>query len=411
MNLRLFIIYFSCCCVNISIAQENPFAISEAGLDFLTGQALFEKNWVSAPSSTKGSDGLGPLYNARSCAQCHFEAGKGTLTDGLNFRINSDLLGQQIQSSAISGLPAEAQVDISYSYIAEQLPDSTEVVLKIPSYGFTNVQTGPGSSQLRPTTIESTEIEITEIEQFSPRLAPALFGVGLLQAIPLHELLAKEDPDDLDNNGISGRAGTGRFGWKADIINLEEQTGQALSLDLGISSELFPNPFGDCTALQDYCLSRPHGASRQDQNLEIGPPAFASLLSFITNIRLPIANVDNINISGKQIFEDIGCQNCHQTGYMQGAINPYSDLLLHNMGDALADTFSDDLSHEWRTPPLWGLSAYQQREEQYYLHDGRAASLLEAILWHGGEAEASKQAFKILASSEREDLINFLQSL
>ncbi len=401
MNLRLFIIFCSCCCVNISIAQENPFAISEAGLDFLTGQALFEKIWVSAPSSTKASDGLGPLYNARSCAQCHFEAGRGTLADGLIFRINSDFLGQQIQSSAISGLPADAQVDISYSSIVEKLPDSTEVVLKSPRYVFTNVQTESGMSVIGQ----------TEIEQFSPRLAPALFGVGLLEAIPLHELLEKEDPEDLDNNGISGRAGPGRYGWKAGLINLEEQTGQALSLDIGISSELFPNPFGDCKALQDYCLSRPHGASRQDQNLEIGPPAFASLLSFIRNIPLPVVNVDNINIAGKELFENIGCQNCHQTGYMQGAINPYSDLLLHNMGDALADTFVDELSHEWRTPPLWGLSAYQLIDEQYYLHDGRATSLLEAILWHGGEAERSKQAFKALARSEREDLINFLQSI
>jgi len=279
MKLRLFIIFFSCCFVNASIAQVNPFAISEAGLDFVTGQALFEKTWVSAPSSTKASDGLGPLYNARSCAQCHFEAGRGTLADGLNFRINSDFLGQQIQSSAISGLPAEAQVDISYSSIVEKLPDSTEVVLKIPRYFFTNVQTESGKAG-----IGQTEIEQAEIIEFSPRFAPALFGVGLLETIPLTELLAKEDPEDLNDDGISGKAGSGRYGWKADVINLEEQTGQALSLDLGISSELFPNPFGDCTQLQHYCLSRPNGASRQDQNLEIGPPAFASLLFFIRNI-------------------------------------------------------------------------------------------------------------------------------
>ncbi len=401
MKLRLIIFILFWCLGNVVIAQQNPFPISEAGLDFLTGQALFEKVWVSAPSSTKASDGLGPLYNARSCAECHVGAGKGTLSSGLNFRINSPFLGQQLQSRAISGLPAEANVEISYSDTVEILSDLTEVTLKKPHYVFTNVQTETRSSDGRP----------GEIEHFSPRFAPALFGVGLLADIPLHELLEKEDPEDLDKDGVSGRAGAGRFGWKADVINLEEQIGQALSLDLGISSELFPNPFGDCTQLQSYCLSRPNGASRQDQNLEIGLPAFASLLYFIRNIPLPAINVDNIDSDGKVLFESIGCQSCHQTGYLQGSINPYSDLLLHDMGEALADTFDNEFSYEWRTPPLWGLSSYQQNEEQYYLHDGRAANLLEAILWHGGEAEGSKQAFKALSSAERQSIIHFLQSI
>jgi CxxC motif-containing protein (DUF1111 family) len=396
MKLRLFIISLSWWLGNLSFAQDNPFAISEAGLDYLTGQALFEKIWVSAPSSTRASDGLGPLYNARSCAECHVEAGKAKLPAGLTFRIDSDFLGQQIQSSAIAGLPAEAQVEISYTSVVETLSDSTEVILKKPHYVFNNIQTDSERSGSRQ----------IEIEEFSPRFAPALFGIGLIADIPLHELIEKEDPEDLNNDGISGRAGPGRFGWKADVINLEQQTGKALSLDIGISSELFPNPFGDCTQLQDYCLSRPNGASRQDRNLEIGPPAFASLLY----IPLPVVNVDNMNMPGEVIFENIGCQSCHQTGYMQGAINPYSDLLLHDMGDALADTFNDELSREWRTPPLWGLSSYQQNDEQYYLHDGRATNLLEAILWHGGEAEGPKQAFKSLSTTARQDLINFLRS-
>ena len=401
MKLHLFIILLSWCIGSSSVAQDNPFAISEAGLDYLTGQALFEKIWVTAPSSTRASDGLGPLYNARSCAECHFQAGKGKLPAALTLRINSDFLGQQIQSSAIAGLPAEAQVELSYTSIVETLSDSTEVILKKPHYVLNYIQTETGRPERRQ----------TEIEELSPRFAPALFGMGLLEVIPLQELLDKEDPKDHDNDGISGRAGPGRFGWKADVINLEQQTGKALSLDIGISSELFPNPFGDCTQLQDYCLSRPNGASREDQNLEIGRPGFATLLYFIRNIPLPVVNVNNMNTSGKEIFENIGCQHCHQIGYMQGAINPYTDLLLHDMGDALADSFDNELSREWRTPPLWGLSSYQENDEQYYLHDGRATNLLEAILWHGGEAEAAKLAFKSLSRSARQDLINFLQSI
>ena len=396
MNLRLLIFFLSLLAVNSGIAQSNPFEISDAGLDYLTGQALFEKIWVSSPSSTQASDGLGPLYNARSCAQCHEGAGKGSLPQALTIRVEHDYFGKQLQSRAISGLPAEAEVEISYSSASAFLADNTEVFLHDPHYSFSGGET-----------------EQEAILKFSPRLAPALFGVGLLETIPWQELLAKVDAEDRDADGISGKAGSGRFGWKADIDNLEEQTGLALSLDLGISSELFPNPFGDCTAQQTYCLSQPNGASTQHQNLELGHAAFASLLNFVRNIPLPTVNESNSSSPGRTVFENIACLSCHQTGYMQGTINPYSDLLLHDMGEALADTFNDALSKEWRTTPLWGLTANQQgnAEEQYYLHDGRARSLEEAILWHGGEAECSKQAFKALSIKEREDLINFLQSI
>jgi CxxC motif-containing protein (DUF1111 family) len=391
MTFRLLIVFLSLGAGNFCSAQDNPFGISQAGLDYLTGQALFEKIWVSAPSSTQASDGLGPLYNARSCAQCHIGAGKGQLPDALILRVNNDYLGKQLQTRAVSGLAAEARVEISYDNRVVVLSDNTEVSLHFPQYNFSGVQ--------------------EEIVHFSPRLAPALFGLGLLEAIPLHELLAKADSEDEDSDGISGIVGSGRFGWKADLSNLGEQIGLAFSLDIGISSELFPNPFGDCTAQQEDCLSQPNGASGQDQNLEIGRPAFASLLNFIRNIPLPAISEEIINIPGKTVFESIGCMSCHHTGYTQGTISPYSDLLLHDMGDALADTLDNALSNEWRTPPLWGLSAYQQVDNQFYLHDGRARSLIEAILWHGGEAEDSKQAFNALSTKDREDLINFLQSI
>ncbi|MBN4075018.1 MAG: thiol oxidoreductase [SAR86 cluster bacterium] len=392
MNFRLLIIFLSFVAGNICIAQSNPFAISQAGLDYLTGQALFEKTWVSAPSSTRASDGLGPLYNARSCAQCHENAGRGKPEVALIFRVDDEYYGKQLQTRAVAGLPAETQITISYSSRIEVLSDFDEILLYQPHYQFLDM--------------------LTEPFPFSPRLAPSLAGVGVLETIPLTEILAKADPQDGNGDGISGRAGLGRFGWKADVINLEQQTGLALSVDLGISSELFPNPEGDCTALQGDCLSRSNGASGQDQNLEMGQAAFSSLLSFLRNIPLPAINDSNRSSnSGKAVFENIGCMSCHQTGYVQGSINPYSDLLLHDMGNALADTLDDELSKEWRTPPLWGLSAYQQAAEQYYLHDGRARSLLEAILWHGGEAESAKQAFAALSKTDREDLISFLQGI
>ena len=378
-------------------AQVNPFGVSDAGLDYLTGQALFEKTWVSAPASTQASDGLGPLYNARSCAQCHIEAGKGKLPDALTIRLNDPYFGRQIQTRAISGLAAEAQIEVNYSARLERLADSTEVLLHEPHYAFSG----------QP-----------ELMKFSARLAPSLAGLGLLETIPAEEIAAKADPEDHDNDGISGRVGSGRFGWKADINDLEQQTGLALSLDLGISSELFPASAGDCTMLQEYCLASLEGDSGQGEGPEISGPAFASLLNFVRNIPRPVDKesvrkdtVENVVEAGEAIFKNIGCLNCHQTGYIQGTISPYSDLLLHDMGEALADSLDEDLSREWRTPPLWGLSVYSLREGQFYLHDGRANSLPEAILWHGGEAENSKQAFMALSAKERDDLINFLQSI
>lgn len=373
-------------------AQVNPFGVSDAGLDYLTGQALFEKTWVSAPASTQASDGLGPLYNARSCAQCHIGAGKGKLPEALTIRLNDPYLGKQLQTKAISGLAAEAQIDINFSTRIERLADNTEVLLREPHYAF--------SGQ-------------TALWNFSARMAPSLAGLGLLEAISVEEIAAMADPEDHDNDGISGRLGSGRFGWKADVKDLEQQTALALSLDLGISSALHPALAGDCTILQEYCLVSAEGISGQSHDPEISEPAFASLLNFVRSIPGPTVgeNEEHDGGVGEVIFQSIGCLSCHQTGFMQGQINPYTDLLLHDMGEALSDSLDEDLSSEWRTPPLWGLSVYSLLDEQFYLHDGRAGSLLEAILWHGGEAESSKQAFKALSTTERDDLINFLQSI
>jgi CxxC motif-containing protein (DUF1111 family) len=378
---------------NLCQGQANPFDVSAAGLDYLTGQALFEKNWVSAPASTQASDGLGPLYNARSCAQCHIEAGKGTLPNGLIFRINDSYLGRQIQTRAVAGLPAEAQVEINYSTQAITLDDNTVVLLQEPHYVFSEH-------------IQLEEAQ-SEIDGFSARLAPALYGLGLLEEIPADEIAARADPEDRNNDGISGKVGAGRFGWKADLTDLEQQTALALSLDLGVSSELFPAAAGDCTAWQEDCLIL---ASSHGHELEIAQAAFESLVAFVRNVPAVVAGSDEQE-AGREIFENIGCLSCHQTGYMQGMFNPYSDLLLHDMGDGLSDSLDDELAREWRTAPLWGLSTYSRAAEQFYLHDGRARNLLEAILWHGGEAENARKAFMALSAEQREDLINFLQSL
>ncbi len=369
-------------------AQVNPLSISEEGLDYLAGQAIFEKNWVSSPSSTRASDGLGPLYNARSCAQCHVDAGKGTVEDSLVVRINDPDYGQQLQPRAVPGLPAETQIVVDYRESLASFTDGTQVQLRQPSYQF-----------------PALESELP----FSARVAPSLAGIGIIANIPYFDILTSADPNDRDNDGISGRPGAGRFGWKGELDSLSEQVGQALSLDIGISSTLFPDPYADCTSTQQDCLRMAHGASEEDDDMELGIEAFYALVNFVRQIPAPISSA--VTLPGEAIFNRIGCAACHAGSFNNGSVNPYSDLLMHDMGEALADNMGNAQSAEWRTAPLWGLSSQAQNPEQHYLHDGRARSLLEAIVWHGGEAEQAKQAFMALPAAQRDDIIGFLQSL
>jgi len=369
-------------------AQVNPLSISEEGLDYLAGQAIFEKTWVSSPSSTRASDGLGPLYNARSCAQCHVDAGKGTVEDSLVIRINHPDFGQQLQPRAVPGLPAETQILMDYSESSVRFADGTQVQLRQPSYQFPELE-----SEL----------------PFSARVAPSLAGIGIIANIPYFDLLARADPNDRDNDGISGRPGAGRFGWKGELDSLSEQIAQALSLDIGISSTLFPDPYADCTSTQQDCLRMPHGASQEDDDMELGIEAFYALVNFVRQIPAPISSV--VAMPGEETFNRVGCAACHAGAFNNGSVNPYSDLLLHDMGEALADNMSNAQSAEWRTAPLWGLSSQAQDTAQHYLHDGRARNLVEAIVWHGGEAEQAKQAFMALPAAQRDDIIRFLQSL
>jgi CxxC motif-containing protein (DUF1111 family) len=370
------------------LAQVNPFSISEEGLDYIAGQAIFEKTWVSPPSSTQASDGLGPLYNARSCAQCHVNAGKGNPEDSLVLRIEHPEFGRQLQPRAVPGLAAESQIEVSYQNSQVAFADGSTVNLRQPLYALTDLQ---------------------ESIPYSPRIAPSLAGIGQLANIPYFDIIGRADPADRNNDGISGRPGAGRFGWKGETDSLAEQVALALSLDIGISSTLFPDPYADCTPLQQDCLRMPHGASQEHDDMELSIEAFYSLVNFVRQIPAPASA--SADLPGETVFNELGCAACHNGVFGAGTQNAYSDLLLHDMGAGLADAMQNALSQEWRTAPLWGLSAQAQQSEQYYLHDGRARSLIEAIVWHGGEAEQAKQAFLALPAGERESLITFLQSL
>ncbi|RTE65493.1 thiol oxidoreductase [Amphritea opalescens] len=420
-------------------------------LSFGLGDSLFDKIWVPSPSSTTASDGLGPLYNARSCDQCHQRDGRGqpkanwpeALATSLFLRLSippqtdtqrqqlkrgrigaipDPTYGIQLQNRAINGLDAEGHMQITYTESQVSLADGTQVSLRKPTYHISELKYGPLHSQI----------------MLSPRLAPPMLGLGLLEAIPDSAIMALSDPDDLNGDGISGRPNwvwdqqqeqlaIGRFGWKAGNPSVLQQTVSALSHDIGIGTPYQPSPYGDCTVRQTACLAQPEGNTPQQDNSEASAELVELLVFYSRNLAPPVrpdAQQPEV-LRGKAIFQRSGCSNCHQPSFEtpnepnlaeQSAqqIWPYTDLLLHDMGEGLADHRPEysATGREWKTPPLWGIGLTNTvNGHQYFLHDGRARTLLEAILWHGGEAANARQKVINLATSERHALITFLESL
>lgn len=366
------------------------------------GRALFEKLWVAAPSSTRGSDGLGPLYNARACSNCHENGGGAALPDregpagfGLVARfVGADgsarphpQLGLQLQDRAITGavpqgFGPEGGLGLRYSEV-----DGLRAVEPVIS----NADIGGHFVSLR--------------------IAPPLIGMAQIADIPEAEIIARADPEDADGDGISGRAGRAyspdlgydalaRFGWRAESVTLRDQTAQAFSIDMGLSTPLYPDPQGDCIG----CDGFPSGedAGLRDGH-EISNQALDLIVAYLSGLR-PKANP-----AGAAIFDAAGCGGCHMNGYSTGT-RPYSDFLLHDMGPQLADR--NDMgaagSAQWRTAPLWRAGHPARRG---YLHDGRARTLLEAVLWHGGEAAFARDRVVQMSAPDRAALIEFLESL
>ncbi|QEE49804.1 c-type cytochrome [Flavobacterium alkalisoli] len=423
----------------VNNATEEAFGFAYTGLtsdqatDFGVGNSFFRQTWVSAPSSTTARDGLGPFYNAVACASCHFKDGRGRppmydgeLGRGLLIRLSTSginphggsmpdpVYGGQLQDNAILGPTIKGQIGITYQIITETFADGTTVELQKPIYTINNLGYGPLASGV----------------MFSPRIANQIIGLGLLEAVPEATILGFADEFDSDGDGISGRPNyvydvlsdsqkMGRFGWKANQPNIKQQVAGALSGDMGITSYIFPDE--NCPPGVD-CNSIPNGGSP-----EITDISFDRMVLYSSALAVPIRRNydDEAVLRGKQIFGDLNCIACHKpkmqtgssyiiSGYANQTIRPYTDLLLHDMGPELADNAPDYLAtgSEWRTPPLWGIGLVQTvNGHTNFMHDGRARNITEAILWHGGEAQASKNKFKELSASEREDLLKFLNSL
>jgi CxxC motif-containing protein (DUF1111 family) len=401
---------------------------------FYAGNSFFNQAWVQAPASTEARDGLGPLFNARSCAGCHFKDGRGrpSLASqdpalGLLLRLSvpgrgehgeplpEPAYGGQFQPFAIDHVPAEGTQSIAYTEEEGEYADGETYSLSRPEYAFGDLGYGP----------------LSEDVLVSPRVAPATIGMGLLEAIPDSRLEEMADPNDDDRDGVSGkinlvwdaieqRQRLGRFGWKAEQPSVRQQSAGAFLGDMGITTDVFGT--ADCTPAEAECAAALDGGA---------PEAPRDVLDrvelYMHLIAVPARNdANDLDVlSGRAIFSDIGCAGCHVprhvTGDVEGlpevsgqTIYPYTDLLLHDLGPALSDERPsfDAEGAEWRTPPLWGLHYYEAvNGHDRLLHDGRARGVAEAILWHGGEAEAARDRFRALTAKERAELVDFVESL
>lgn len=431
---------FSHASANITFEEER---------DFKLGNALFRKLWVSSPASTKASDGLGPLFNARACQSCHLKDGRGHPPEGDRdatsmflrlakppqtagerelvaslkvANLPDPIYGGQLQDLAVPGLKGEGRMVIGYEEVPLILGDGTEVSLRKPKYSVADLNYGPLD---RSTTL-------------SPRIANPMIGMGLIQAIASADIIKLADPEDENNDGISGKAAVaylndkdryvlGRFGWKAQNPTIRAQSAGAFAGDIGISNPEVPDHHGDCTTRQQTCLSFPTGVQSNLGDTEAPDPVLDLVVFYSENLAVPARRqVGNPQVlKGKQHFYDLGCIACHRPKFVtsRNAVNkahafqliwPYSDFLLHDMGEGLADGQQVGVANgrEWRTPPLWGIGLTKTvSNHTFFLHDGRARNLTEAILWHGGEAETAKQGFASLEKADREALIRFLESL
>ena len=411
---------------------------------FAVGNSFFRRNWVQAPASTAARDGLGPHFIARSCGGCHVQDGRGAPPEfrhgqhdapvALLMRLSvpgvgehggvvpDPVYGEQFNNAAVQGVKPEGRVRIRLRSLTGRFADGTPYTLQQPRYTLEALAYGPLAKRV----------------MMSPRIAPQLAGVGLLDAIGEADILRNAAEQAAAPGPIKGQVNRvwdafaneqriGRFGWKANVATLAHQTAGAFLGDIGITSSAFPTEA--CTAAQKDCLDAPRGALGKAP--EIDDVTFGQVVFYQATLA-PAARRnpgDPETLQGQRLFEQAQCGACHRPSYAteQGPfpaltsartsrqrIWPYTDLLLHDMGEALADHRPDFQANgrQWKTPPLWGIGLIPGvNGHQRLLHDGRARGVLEAVLWHGGEAENARQQVLRMSRAERDALVKFVESL
>jgi CxxC motif-containing protein (DUF1111 family) len=390
-----------------SVAAALPALASAASLDASIGRQLFERNWVAAPSSTKSNDGLGPLYDATSCASCHTRNANAEIDDmyvapGTIIRLGNakgdgdPVYGRQLQTRGVGGQTPEATPDISWTRAGTRRVASVRLFSQ--GYG-----------------------ELASDTRFALRRSPSLVGIGVLGQISDEEIVKRADPDDADGDGISGRAAmliiggksrVGRFGWKATQPDLSAQTAMAFYNDMGMSTDAHREAWGECTIAQRACREAPHGA---EDGIEI-PTSLVKLIvehleSLQPRVRTNTAQADAAR--GEATFNRAGCALCHAALALPNGtrLKAYTDMLLHDMGPGLNDGIAEGGARpgEWRTAPLWNVAT--DVKTTGLLHDGRARSVAEAISWHDGEAARARMRFDGLTLAEKSALIAFVSGL
>lgn len=406
---------------------------AEGREEFALGDHFFNRNWVTAPASAEGNDGLGPLFNAPSCSACHFKDGRGQPPEegeeftSILFRLSvpgagphggpnpEPTYGGQLQNNSILGLEPEAIPTVTWETFEVSFEDGETAELRRPVYSFAEHAAG----DFAPGTM------------ISPRVANHLVGLGLLAALDEATIVANADPEDADGDGISGRpnwvwddqkraVALGRFGWKAAQPTIAQQNAAAFVNDIGITNPLYREEA--CTPEQMSCLEAISGGDP-----EVDDSKFERINFYMHTIAVPgRRNVDDPQVlRGRELFDEAGCSSCHvrtmTTGDLEGfpalsqqKIWAYTDLLLHDMGEDLADNRPDyeATGTEWRTAPLWGIGLVETvNRHEFLLHDGRARGFVEAILWHGGEAFSSREAFRTMPADDREAIVAYLRSL
>ncbi|MBM7061654.1 c-type cytochrome [Pseudomonas sp. UL073] len=428
--------------------DQNAFSLPSANLsgerrlDFSVGNSFFRNPWVIAPSTTTARDGLGPLFNTNACQNCHVRDGRGHPPEAdasnavsmlVRLSIPADggaeqaqlierlgvvpepVYGTQLQDMANPGVVPEGKVRVAYATQSVRFADGHEVELRQPSLQLSQL----GYGALHPQV------------QLSVRVAPPMIGLGLLEAIPESAILAGAEAQRRAGTGVAGQANRvwddtrqqtvlGRFGWKAGQPTLDQQNRHAFSADMGLTTSALPHD--DCTAAQADCRAAVNGGSP-----EVSDNILRLVLFYTRNLGVPARRgVDDAEVlAGKGLFHQAGCAQCHTPQFTTAAdaaepelanqqIRPYSDLLLHDMGPGLADGRAEFQASgsQWRTPPLWGIGLTETVSgHTQFLHDGRARNLLEAVLWHGGEAEPAKQQVLHFDAEQRRALLAFLNSL
>jgi CxxC motif-containing protein (DUF1111 family) len=418
-------------------AGKDAYSMPHANLtrkhrrEFVVGNSFFKDNWVTAPATPENRDGLGPLFHARSCSGCHVMDGRGAppardeVMTGLLLRLSvpgpdgpapDPVYGNQLAVRAIPGVQPEAEVRIDWIESMVTLSGDEVAGLRRPDIKVLRWHYGDPAAGL----------------MIGPRLAPPVFGGGLLEALADATIESAADPDDRNGDGISGRVNrvwnpatkakvTGRFGWKANVSGLRQQAAAAFRGDLGITTAECPEE--SHTPAQAAKLSAsPNGGTPEADALVMD-----RMESYLRGLAVPARRnlADPVVQRGETLFRSINCAACHLPELKTGSehplpelrdqtIRPFTDLLLHDMGPDLADGRPDGHASgaEWRTAPLWGLGLNAAvNGHAFFLHDGRARTLTEAILWHGGEAAPAREAFKALGRDDRAALVAFLNSL